>query len=175
MTTRTRVSGQLFIGVACAAALSGSTCLQLLTPCTEDAMVTVRLINDSATQSVSPNLGFCPNGMANVPHHFVSSPPVLGPGEEATYTSCEVAGSFGNCRSFGADFAIGLCGWRYGADQAQLTQASRRFGGQITHQFNCGDTVILRWTDAGDSGGAWASEVQAGAGNTQPGAAFQEL
>jgi len=175
MTIRTRGVGRLLLGVLCVAVLPGATCIQLFTPCTEDAMVTVRLINDSATQTVSPNLGFCPNGMADVPHLFVSTPPVLGPGEEATYTSCEVAGSFGNCQTFTTDFMIGLCGWRYGADEAQLTQATRRFGGQITHQFNCGDTVILRWTDAGDNGGTWTSEVQPATGNTQPGEAFQEL
>lgn len=175
MTDKTRIIGQLLIGAACAAAVSGVTCLQLFIPCTEDAMITVRLINDSATQSVAPNLGFCPNGMVAQPHFFVSSPPVLGPGEEATYTSCEVAGSFGNCRSFSTEFMIGLCGWQYGADGAQLTQVSRRFGGAIGQQFTCGDTVILRWSDAGNNGGTWASEVQPAPGNSQPAAAFQEL
>ncbi len=175
MQTRTRIASRLLTVAACVAVLSGATCLQFLVPCTEQAMVTVRLINDSAAQSVSPNLGFCPNGMASQPHFFVGAPPVLGPGEEATYTSCEVAGSFGNCQSFSADFMVGLCGWRFGADQAQLAQVPRRFGGAIGQQFSCGDTIILRWSDAGGNGGAWTSEVQPAAGNSPPAAAFQEL
>lgn len=159
----------------CAAAVSGSDCLQSLFPCGEDATITVRLINDSTSQSVAPNLGFCPLGMATQPHFFVATPPVLGPGEEITYTSCEIAGAYGNCQTYNSDFMTGLCGWEYGANQAQLSQTIRRFGGQIGVQFNCGDTIILRWTEAGEAGGTWTSEIEPATGNPQPQTAFQAL
>jgi len=172
--TRKRIR-HLTIIATCAAAASGVTCLQSLFPCSEETMVTVRLINDSTSQYVAPNLGFCPLGMATQPHFFVASPPVLGPGEEATYTSCELAGVYGNCQTYNSDFMTGLCGWAYGTNQEQLSQTIRRFGGQIGAQFNCGDTIILRWTEAGEAGGTWTSEVEPATGNPQPQTPFQAL
>lgn len=153
----------------------GSSCLLPAGTCTDETTVWIKLANDSATQYVAPNIGICPNGMASQPHHFVATPPVLGPGEEVTYTSCQIAGSDGNCLTFATDFAIGLCGWQYGAAADNLESATKRFGGQIGTQFNCGDTVTLRWSDAGDTGGTWTSEVQPATGNPTPTADFQEL
>ncbi len=159
------------LGTACL----GTTCVQFLAPCGETSTVTVKLINDSSTDTVAPNLGFCPNGMANQPHYFVSTPPVLGPGEEITYTACQIAGGYGNCDTYSTDFMVGLCGWQYGASAENLTATANRFGGQIGAQFFCGDTVTLRWTDTGATGGTWTSEVATATGNAAPTADFQAL
>ena len=157
-------------------AVAGCPGLWPVTPPTGDETVQVRLINDSATQYVAPNLGVCPNGMANQPHHFVETPPVLAPGEEITYSAGELAGSGGNCVTFATDFMVGLCGWLYGADGEELDSVERRFGGQIGFQFSCGDTIILRWSEAGeDESGTWTSEVEPAAGNDPPEVPFQEL
>jgi hypothetical protein len=143
--------------------------------CGEESVVEIRLMNDSATQFVAANLGVCPNGMANEPHYFVDAPHVLAPGEEVTYTTRQVAGLAGNCLIFSSDFMIGLCGWEYGSSAEELTAVATRYGGQIGFQFSCGDTVILRWSEAGETGGAWTSEVQPAPGNDAPVAEFQEL
>jgi hypothetical protein len=141
----------------------------------EEALVQITLVNESETQTVAPNLGVCPNGMASEPHYFVDSPPVIAPGEEVTYTTGQIAGLGGNCLFFSTDFMIGLCGWQYGPSADELTSVDTQYGGQIGFQFSCGDTVIMRWSDTGENGGAWTTEVQPGAGNDAPVAEFQEL
>lgn len=169
-----------------AAALMTTSCAQLTNladllagiaagSCDETSSVRIRLVNTSADQFVAPNVGVCPNGMAASPHYFAHPTPVLGPGEEITYTSCQIASIDGNCDTFSTDFAVGLCGWRYGASTDALTSATRRFGGQIGFQFSCGDTIILRWTDSGNDGGTWTSEVEPATGNTTPAVDFQEI
>ena len=144
-------------------------------PPRDEAMVQIRLVNDSETKYVAPNLRVCPNGMANDPHHMVTPPPVLAPGEQTAYTSAEIAGSDGDCLVFATDFMIGLCGWAHGPSGDDLSTAATRYGGQIGFQFSCGDTVILRWSGEGTNGGTWTSEVQPAAGNEPPSAEFQEL
>lgn len=150
-------------------------CLDFLSPCQLDETNTVRirLVNNSETQYVSPNLGVCPNGMSQSPHHFVTPPPVLGPGEEMVYTSGEIGSCDGDCATYSTAFMIGLCGWSHGTSQDQLAAVNSPWGGQIGVQFNCGDTVTLRWTDAGDAGGTWSSEVETATGNAAPTAAFE--
>ena len=123
----------------------------------EEGIVQIRFVNDSATETVAPNVGVCPNGMASEPHYFLDSPPVIAPGEEVTYTTWQIAGLGGNCLFYSTDFMIGLCGWQYGPSADDLTAVETRYGGQIGFQFSCGDTVILRWSDAGEAGGAWTS------------------
>lgn len=137
--------------------------------------VQIRLENTSATEYVAPNVGVCPNGMAQPPHYFLEPPPVLGPGQSFTFTTTQLAGFDGNCATFATDFMIGLCGWQYGPAAADLAATTQRFGGQIGFQFRCGDTVILRWTDAGAAEGTWSSEVVSGPGNEPPTADFQSL
>jgi hypothetical protein len=154
---------------------AGCTDLFPLPGCGDDARVQIKLINDSTSRYVAPNLGICPNGMASQPHHFVKPAPLLAPGQEVTYTSCQIAGSDGSCTTFSSEFSIGLCGWQYGPSEDELTSALRRFGGQIGTQFGCGDTVILRWSDNDAGGGSWTSEVEPASGNNPPAADFQEL
>ncbi|MFH1748839.1 MAG: hypothetical protein ABIG44_17535 [Planctomycetota bacterium] len=169
-------AGQVVIAATLIAlSIAGCTCLFPTSTCTAATGVTIRLINDSATQHVVPNLGICPNGMAYTPHYFVNPTPTLAPGAEVVYTSCEIADSDGNCVNFATDFMIGMCGWQYGADANALTSTARRLGGAIGVQFNCGDTIILRWTEAGDNGGTWTSEVQPATGNPAPMEQFQEI
>ena len=161
----------LLIGGACL----GTTCSVPVVTCEDDEQIVIKLVNNSTTQSVAPNIGVCPNGMASQPHHFVSTPPVLGPGESVTYTTCELGGADGNCQTASADMMIGMCGWEYGTDASALTATQRQFGGQIGAQFSCGDTVTLSWSDAGDAGGTWTSSVEPATGNSAPSADFQEL
>lgn len=154
--------------------------LQCLDMCHEDppdagSVVTIRIINDSTDRFVSPNLGVCPNGMLSMPHHFVEPAPILGPGQEITYTSFEIACGDGNCQTFSTDFAIGLCGWGYGDCTCLLTNAATRYSGSIGVQFFCGDTVILRWTASGDEPGTWTSEVESAEGNDAPSGPFQVI
>jgi len=144
-------------------------CLEWLSPGpTEVGTVQVRLINDSSTQYVAPNLGVCPYGMATPPHYFVNPAPVLGPGEEITYTTDQLAGDEGNCLVFTTDFTIGLCGYSYGTQADSLTPVEGPYRGLIGVHFSCGDTVVLRWSDAQDQQGAWSSEVEPAPGNPQP-------
>ncbi|MFH1420234.1 MAG: hypothetical protein ABII12_18330 [Planctomycetota bacterium] len=170
-----RSLSRVVVVTALAAVCLGATCIQVFFPCDDATTVTIRLINDSETQTVAPNLGLCPNGMANQPHYFVSTPPVLAPGEETTYTGCQIAGCGGNCETYSTDFMVGLCGWQYGPSADDLTATENRFGGQIGMQFNCGDTITLRWCDEGAAGGTWTSEVQTAPGNAAPTADFQNL
>lgn len=155
-------------------AVSGCDDQCLFCAAQDEGAVTVRLINDSAAQHVSPNLGVCPNGMAAQPHVFVDPLPVLGPGEEITYTTTGIAGSQGDCLRYTTDFMIGLCGWQYGASADDLVNGGRPYGGQIGFQFQCGDTVILRWLDDGEEGGEWTSEVETAPGNEPPAGEFQD-
>ncbi len=137
--------------------------------------VRIKLVNTSETQFVRPNIGVCPNGMALPPHHFMASPPVLAPGEEITLTTGELGGADGNCITFSTNFMIGMCDWQYGPAADDLASAGKRYGGQIGFQFRCGDTVILRWSDEGEAGGTWTSEVETATGNEPPAADFQLL
>jgi len=158
-------------------AMGGVGCADLLSllASSDGTIVRIRLINDSVTQYVAPNLGVCPNGMASTPHYFVTPTPVIAPGREATYTTRQIAGADGSCSAAATDLEIGLCGWEHGASEAELTSVGTRFGGKIGFQFGCGDTVILRWSDAGGDDGTWTSEVEPAAGNDTPTADFQEL
>jgi hypothetical protein len=165
-----RMTGLL---LAAATATPWSGCLSRFAPNAEpQGIVQITLANDSATQYVAPNLGVCPQGMATLPHYFVPAAPVLAPGAEVTYTTDQIAGSDGNCRAFSTEFTVGLCGWSYGASATTMTAADSRLRGIIGAQFNCGDTVILHWSDSGDAGGTWTSEVQPAIGNPTPTEAF---
>jgi hypothetical protein len=141
----------------------------------DPASVRVYLVNESATKYVSPNLGLCPQGLETLPHSFLSAPPVIGPGQTISYTTRELAGLAGDCAAASPDFMVGLCGWRYGDSPDALTHFDQKYGGQIGYQFNCGDTVILRWTDAGPACGTWSSEVLTRPGNDAPTADFQQI
>lgn len=137
----------------------------------EQSFVRIYLVNTSTTKYVSPNPGLCPQGLQNLPHFFVRTPPLLAPGESVAITTVELAGPRGVCCGNPTDFMIGLCGWKYGTDPNALASCADRYGGLIGAQFNCGDTVILRWTDTGADIGTWSSEVLPARGNpvtTQP-------
>ena len=163
------------VALTLAVTVMGSTCTYVFPPCQGDSTVVIVLANDSTTQFVSPSLGVCPNGMAAQPHLFVDPAPVIAPGTEVTYSTCQIGGTDGDCKTFATDFAIGLCGWQNGPTADDLTAVFTRLAGQIGVQFSCGDTVTLRWTDAGSDGGTWTSEVQPATGNPEPTADFQEL
>jgi len=159
-------------------AVMGAMCCSCIPPasmCNDETTVHLTLVNGSTTQLVVPNIGVCPNGMENEPHHFVATPPVLAPGEEITYTACQLAGADGNCFTFDTAFSIGLCGWSYGPSEDELSGTRTRFGGQIGMQFNCGDTIILRWTETENAWGAWSSEVVPAPDNDPPAAEFQVM
>ncbi len=161
------------VALAVMAASPWAGCLERFSPDpVEVGTVQVRLINDSATQYVAPGLGICPYGMATPPHYFVTPPPVLGPGQEMTYTTDQLAGENGNCLAFTTDFTIGLCGFSYGTQADSLTTVEGPYRGVIGVQFSCGDTVVLRWSDAQEPQGSWTSEVQPAQGNPQPTEAF---
>ncbi len=49
------------------------SCIPPAPSCSDDTTVHVTLMNGSDTQFVVPNIGVCPNGMANEPHHFVNT------------------------------------------------------------------------------------------------------
>jgi len=148
-------------------------CLDRSSPNTDAAAsVRVTLINGNSTQYVSPNLGICPLGMATPPHYFVTPAPVLGPGEQITYTTDQIAGASGNCQAFATDFTIGLCGYNYGASADNLTALEGPYRGIIGTHFNCGDTVVLTWSDALSPQESWTSEVQPATGNPTPTEAF---
>ena len=148
--------------------------MDLLGGCQPHSYIRLWLVNDSKTKYVSPHPGLCPQGLTTLPHYFVDQRPVLAPGESKSYTTVEMAGAEGLCVNR-PDFMIGLCGWNYGDDPANLTGCSDRYGGQIGYQFNCGDTVILHWTDSGAATGTWTSEVLPANGNPAPSAPFQML
>lgn len=154
--------------------ISGAVCLPTAqeTALDPSAMVTIRIVNASVTQFVSPNLRVCPKGLSEPPHYFVDPPPVLAPGQETTYTTGQIAGADGDCRLYPATFMIGMCGWQYGTDAGALSPRAVRYGGQIGVQFSTGDTVTLRWTEGAD-GGSWTSDVEPAPGNSPPSAAFQ--
>jgi hypothetical protein len=155
--------------------LSGCTAL-LEALAGKDPFVRIKVVNDSVRQTVSPNIAVCPNGIENDPHHFVQTPPVLGPGESISYTTEEIAGTDGNCQTFATNFALGVCSWQFGSSRETLAPAaSQRFGGQIGVQFQCGDTVILHWLDTDETGGSWTAEVITATGNQPPSAEFQLL
>jgi hypothetical protein len=137
-------------------------------------IVRIKLVNDSQAQYVQPHLRVCPLGMATDPHYPLANPPILAPGQSATYTTAQIAGDDGNCQTFSTDFMLGLCGWGYGTNRNNLSDTGQRYGGQIGYQFWCGDTVILHWTDDGGPG-IWTSEVQSAVGNEPPVAPFQSL
>lgn len=137
----------------------------------ERGFVRIYLVNTSTTKFVAPNPGLCPEGLQNLPHFFVRTPPLLAPGESVSISTLELAGPRGACCGDPADFMIGLCGWKYGTDPDNLATCADRYGGALGMQFRCGDTVILRWTDVGAEIGVWSSEVLTARGNaptTQP-------
>jgi hypothetical protein len=165
-----RMAGTI-LAVAVSAPWTG--CLERFNPNADDeASVRVTLVNGSSTQYVSPNLGVCPMGMATPPHYFVTPAPVLAPGQQITYSTDQIAGASGNCQTFATDFTIGLCGYSYGASAEGLTAIEGPYRGIIGTHFNCGDTVVLTWSDAGSAQGSWTSEVQPAAGNPTPTEAF---
>jgi hypothetical protein len=137
--------------------------------------VRIYLVNSSTSKFVSPNPGLCPQGIENQGHSFLSESPVIAPGQAVTYTTVQIGGDTGVCASADPSFMIGLCGWRFGVDSANLSQCTQKFGGQINVQFQCGDTVILRWTDGGGENGTWSSEVLTAPGNAAPTMAFQTI
>jgi hypothetical protein len=138
-------------------------------------VVQIKVVNDSERQTVSPNIAVCPNSIEQPPHYFVDIPPVLGPGESITYTTEELAGSDGNCRTFNTSFMLGICTWQFGPTRDDMTTVDQRFGGRIGSQFQCGDTVILHWLDTDEVGGSWTAEVVPARGNQPPSASFQSL
>ena len=140
----------------------------------KNTYIRIYLVNDSATYTVSPKPGLCPQGLENLPHYFAVESPLLAPGESISYTTVQLAGLEGYCAGLD-NFMIGLCGWKFGTDPAALTSCSDRYGGAIGVQFNCGDTVILRWTDMGGANGVWTSEILPAQGNPVPTTAFQPL
>lgn len=132
--------------------------------------LTITLFNDSCGTYIAPKFGVCPNGMTAEPHHFVDPPAVLAPGKSITYTTDQVAGATdGNCSSFPTAFTVGIPGWGYGptSNPDTMTYVDSRFVGVIGVQFNCGDTIRLRWSncDTGSGQGSWTSEVIPGPGN----------
>ncbi len=171
MSTRRTV-----VGMAVLAGLGLSGCANLLaTLVGTEPLVRIKVVNDSARQFVSPNIAVCPNGITQPPHHFVEVPAVLAPGESITYTTEEIAGTDGNCRTFTTDFMLGICTWQFGSTRDDLATADQRFGGQIGFQFQCGDTVILHWLDTDETGGSWTAEIITAPGNQVPTAPFQAL
>jgi len=143
-----------------------------------DAGATVRLylVNSSTAKFVSPNPGICPQGIGDSSsHRFLEERPVIGPGEAVSYTTWEIAGENGICREADASFSVGLCGWKYGDAADSLETQAQKYGGQIGVQFNCGDTVILRWSDSGPACGTWTSEVLTAPGNAAPTMAFMVI
>jgi len=135
----------------------------------------VYLVNESTSKYLSPNPGLCAEGLESGTKRFLDTPPILAPGETATYTTIEIGGLNGICSGDTPQFMFGLCGWKHGASADELTPCSRMYGGQIGFQFECGDTVILRWTDVGDPDGTWTSEVLSAPGNRPPVADFQYI
>lgn len=138
-------------------------------------VVRIYLVNESSTHHLSPNPGLCPSGLETQPHFFLPTQPVLAPGESVSYTTFQLAGPSGFCCRAADNFMIGLCGWKFGTDPANLASCTQKYGGQIGVQFRCGDTVILRWTDGGAVNGTWTSEVLSAPGNAPPTAAFMLL
>ena len=171
--SRRRIVGLL----AVLAALGAGGCANLLEALRiPQPLVRIKVVNDSVRQTVRPNIAVCPNGIESEPHHFVRTPPVLGPGESITYTTAEIAGTDGNCQTFDTNFMLGVCTWEFGDSRETLAPAAaQRFGGQIGFQFQCGDTVILHWLDTDEVGGSWTAEVITAIGNQLPSAPFQSL
>ena len=152
---------------------AGCTDSLLMLGASDPGSVRVYLVNTSSSRFVSPNIGLCPQGLANQPHNFLEAPPMLGPGESISYTTRQIGGADGVCTNASAQFMVGLCGWTYGPTAEDQTRQDQKFGGQIGYQFNCGDTVILRWADGGPACGTWTSEVLTAPGNTPATAPFQ--
>lgn len=139
----------------------------------EGASVKLILMNNSSSRYVSPNPGLCPQGLDSGGHAFLETPPIIAPGQSVTLTTFQIAGLSGLCSSADPTFMVGLCGWKHGEGPENLSQCTQRYGGQIGFQFNCGDTVILRWTDSGGVDGVWTSEVQPAQDNPLPDLTFQ--
>lgn len=160
-----------------ATAAAGGCDTQWIPPFGGDgAAVRLYLVNTSANKFVSPNPGICPQGIEeSTTHRFLAEPPVIGPGEAVTYTTWQIAGANGLCKNADANFSVGLCGWKFGDSVDNLTLQAEKFGGQIGYQFNCGDTVILRWSDSGPACGTWTSEVLSAPGNVTPSMPFMTI
>ncbi len=135
--------------------------------------VTVYLVNQSTSKYVSPNPGLCPQGLEAAGHSFLDDRPMLAPGQMVSVTTRQIDPTRGDCSNADPTFMLGLCGWNHGDDPQNLTACTQRYGGQIGYQFQCGDTVILRWTDEGSPDGTWTSDVITAPGNAAPSAAFQ--
>jgi len=155
--------------------LAGCTDQLMVMGASDPASIRLYLINESASKFVCPNPGLCPQGLTTGAHHFLDSPPMLAPGEAVSYTTRQLGGADGVCTGDRPDFMVGLCGWNYGDSPDQMNTMAKQYGGQIGFQFNCGDTVILRWNDAGPAGGTWTSEVLTAPGNKPATMDFQEM
>jgi hypothetical protein len=158
--------------------------LLVLTRCTDQilmmgasdpASVRLYLVNESENLYLSPNPGLCSQGLTAGPHRFLEVRPILAPAEAVSYTTRQIGGAEGVCTGERPDFMVGLCGWSFGSSPDQMTEINVQYGGQIGHQFNCGDTVILRWVDAGPAGGAWSSECLTAPGNMPATMEFQSI
>src|SRR5512140_1837279 len=114
------------VGLAFGLAFLCGGCNLFPPPVDPATIVTIKLVNDSQTQYVQPHLRICPEGMAIEPHFQLANPPLLAPGQSATYTTAEVAGDSGNCEIFSTAFMLGLCGWGWGPDRANLLDTAQR-------------------------------------------------
>lgn len=163
--------------LACASLLAllaaGCTELFSLIPLFQDASVKLVIHNDSATRYVSPNPGLCPQGLEVQTHSFLAERPVISPGGSVTITTLDIGGLDGLCADADPSFMVGFCGWQHGEDPDSLSACTLQYGGQIGFQFNCGDTIVLRWTDEGGPDGIWTSEVIPQTGNPAPQMPFQ--
>ncbi len=147
-------------------------------PCQTESTIRIWLVNKSETNYVAPVLKVCPKGMISEPHFTVDPVPKIAPRQVLLYTTTKIAGDQGDCSQADPNFMLGICGWTYGTCTCGMKQADVRYGGQIGVQFNCGDTVILRWSDDPNdpnAAGSWESEVLPAAGNPEPNAAFMTL
>jgi hypothetical protein len=161
-----------------AGALAASGCdVQTMFPFADSgAVVRLYLVNTSASKFVSPNPGICPQGIEeSTTHQFLDKPPVIAPGTAVSYTTWQIAGFGGLCADADPSFSVGLCGWKFGDSADMLELQPEKFGGQIGFQFNCGDTVILRWSDSGPACGTWTSEVLTAPGNALPSMPFMTI
>lgn len=170
-----RANLNLLVAVATLTAVSGcgidfGSCLHRRGPAT----VRLILVNTSADKFVQPNPGLCPQGLEQTgSHRFLPNPPIIPPGRAVSFTTLQIAGVGGLCANADPNFAVGLCGWKFGPSADNLATQSTKFGGQIGAMFNCGDTVILRWSDTGPECGTWESEILTAPGNDPPSMPFQ--
>lgn len=166
-----------FVGATILLATISAGCMELtnLIPQIGAASVKLVIYNDSTSKFVSPKPGLCPQGLEVQTHSFLANPPVIAPGGSATVTTLDIGGLDGICIASDPSFMVGFCGWKFGEDPNNLAACTQQYGGQIGFQFNCGDTLIMRWTDTGGESGTWTTQVQPAAGNPTPTQQFQVL